>query len=136
MPNPPEPDRDRTVPAGDRTAGPGADPTEDSPLIPADTETETVVISKNDPQGDPENQPGEQRERRFTAPGFDAKETQVIVTSPDPATEAFQPQPGAPAPPPPVAMPPKTAVPQSFPPSTGANPPTPHHPTWRSAPPI
>jgi hypothetical protein len=130
MPNPPEPDR--TEPAGDRTAGPGAEPTEDYPLIPADTETETVVISKNDPQGDPENQPGEQRERRFTAPGFDAKETQVIVTSPDPATVAFQPQPGAPAAPAPPqgAMPPKTAVPQSIPPRTGGKPQTSKQRTW------
>lgn len=132
MPNPPEPDPDRTEPAGDRTAGPGAESPEDYPLIPADTETETVVISKNDPQGDPEGQPGEQRERRFTAPGFDAKETQVIVTSPDPATEAFHPQPGAPPPPPPppAAMPPKTAVPQSFPPRTGGKPQTSKQRTW------
>jgi hypothetical protein len=132
MPNPPESDPDRTEPAGDRTAGPGAESPEDYPLIPADTETETVVISKNDPQGDPEGQPGEQRERRFTAPGFDAKETQVIVTSPDPATEAFHPQPGAPPPPPPppAAMPPKTAVPQSFPPRTGGKPQTSKQRTW------
>jgi hypothetical protein len=130
--NPPEPDRDRTQPADDRTAGPGAEPAEDYPLIPPDSETETVVISKGDPQDDPEGQPGEQRERRFTAPGFDAKETAVIVTSPDPATEAFQPPRGAPAPPPPppVAMPPKTAVPQSIPPRSGAKPSSSKQRTW------
>jgi hypothetical protein len=136
MANAPEPDRDRPdfadAPAGDRTAGPGAEPPEDYPLIPADSETETVVINKTDPADDPEGgQPGGQRERRFTAPGFDAKETQVIVTTPEPPTEAFHSPPGGTAfPPPPVAVPPKTAVPQSFPPRTGGKPRSSRQRTW------
>ncbi|MEI7716887.1 MAG: hypothetical protein WCI78_12490, partial [Mycobacterium sp.] len=57
-------------------------------LIPGDTETETVVISEteDDPDAAAESEDGE---RRFTAPGFDAKETAVIDTPPEPATEVF-----------------------------------------------
>jgi len=136
MANPPEPDRDRPdfgdAPAGDRTAGPGAETPEDYPLIPGDSETETVVINKSDPADDPEGgQPGQQRERRFTAPGFDAKETQVIHTAPEQPTESFQSPPGGTAvPPPQVAMPPKTAVPQSIPPRTGGKPANSRQRTW------
>jgi hypothetical protein len=109
MPNPPEPE--------------GA--AEDQPLVPVDPETETVVINKGDQDSDAEgteNVAGQQRERRFTAPGFDAKETQVIATSAEPATEVFA------SPPPAEAataqmgapLPPKAAVPQSIPPRLGA----------------
>jgi hypothetical protein len=143
MPNAPEPDRGATPkrpgfdpraesgddPAGERTANPGEEVTEGYPMVPSDTETETVVINKPDPDNDPEAQPdGRQRERRFTAPGFDAQETAVIATAPEPATEVFQ-TPRAPAPTatPPgptapagqVGMPPKTATPQSIPPRLG-----------------
>src|SRR6185312_14625621 len=52
-----------------------------------------------------------QRERRFTAPGFDAKETTIISTTPEPATEAFAAQFGG--------VGPKAAVPQSIPPRLG-----------------
>jgi hypothetical protein len=106
MPNPPEPE--------------GA--AEDQPLVPVDPETETVVINKGDQDSDAEAADGQQRERRFTAPGFDAKETQVIATSAEPATEVFASPPpaegataqmGAP-------LPPKAAVPQSIPPRLGA----------------
>ena len=76
MPNPPEPDRDEEL-------------TEAQPLVPHDSETETVVIQP-DPEGEPEATSGGQpRERRFTAPGFDAKETAIIATPPEPATEVF-----------------------------------------------
>lgn len=66
-----------------------------------DPETETVVINKPDPDDDPESPEGQQRERRFTAPGFDAKETAIIATPVEPATEVFPPageaaQPGTP----------------------------------------
>jgi hypothetical protein len=61
----------------------------------------------------PQLQPGE---RRFTAPGFDAKETAIIHTATDPATEAFEPgrapggsQSGA-----------RIATPQLIPPRLGA----------------
>jgi hypothetical protein len=126
MPNAPEPDRGD--PAGERFANPGEDVTEGYPLVPSDPETETVVINKSVADDDPEAKPeGQQRERRFTAPGFDAKETAVIATAPEPATEVF-PTPPVPAGPPgqagipPTAIPnpPKTATPQSIPPRLGA----------------
>jgi hypothetical protein len=126
MPNAPEPDRGG--PAGERFANPGEDVTEGYPLVPSDPETETVVINKSVADDDPEAKPeGQQRERRFTAPGFDAKETAVIATAPEPATEVF-PTPPVPAGPPgqagipPTAIPnpPKTATPQSIPPRLGA----------------
>jgi hypothetical protein len=133
MPNPPEPDRGGTPrrPGGDpresrgeSAEASGEEGAEAQPMVPSDPETETVVINKpgqgNDPEANPE---GQQRERRFTAPGFDAKETTVIATPVEPATEVFasppggegtaapQPQPGAPV---------KSAVPQSIPPRLGA----------------
>ncbi len=126
MPNAPEPDRGgtpkrpdpRSETGGEPPAEPGDDATESYPMIPTDTETQTVVINK--PGGDPEGQAdAQQRERRFTAPGFDAKETAVIATSAEPATEVFATHPGqdetAHA-----AAPPKPAVPQSIPPRLGA----------------
>lgn len=59
-------------------------------MVPNDAETETVVINKPDPRSGPQEVPeAPQRERRFTAPGFDAKETTIISTTPEPATEVF-----------------------------------------------
>jgi hypothetical protein len=130
MPNAPEPDRGgtpnrpgsdpqeyRSDPGGERAAEPGKEETEGYPLVPNDTETETVVINKPEPGGLPEPNPeGQQRERRFTAPGFDAKETAVIATTPEPATEVFATPPGGAGAPGQPGMPPKAAVPQSIPP--------------------
>jgi hypothetical protein len=140
MPNAPEPDRDD--PAGQRSANPGEQNTEAQPLVPNDPETETVVIHP-DPDEDAEARPeGQRRERRFTAPGFDAKETAVIATAPEPATEVF-PTPPVPAGPPgqagipPTAPPtpppsgaPKTATPQSIPPRLGVKLPTSRQFNW------
>ncbi|EUA14173.1 putative conserved membrane protein [Mycobacterium kansasii 732] len=104
MPNAPEPDRGDTE-TGDQSAGnEGAAGTEGQPLIPDplipdDAETETVVISTSDPADNPGSANADlPRERRFTAPGFDAKETQVIATSPEPATEVFHTSPAPPVP--------------------------------------
>jgi hypothetical protein len=133
MPNAPEPDRGATPnlgdAAGEQTAHPGDEPTAEQPLVPPDSETETVVISTPDPEDDPDPEPdGQQRERRFTAPGFDAKETAIIATSPEPATEVFAMRPGPAGPPGRAGMPPppsapksgpKSAVPQSIPPRAG-----------------
>ncbi len=106
----------RDEPVGD----PGLDATEGQPLIPSDSETETVVI-KPDPAGEPEPQAdAQQRERRFTAPGFDARETAVIATSPEPATEVFASPPEHDATAQIGGVPPKAAVPQSIPPRLGA----------------
>ncbi len=100
MPNPPEPDRGTPREPGAEPAGVPDDEqvdeaTEAYPLVPPDPETETVVIDKPDLGTDPEADPeGQQRERRFTAPGFDAKETAIIATTPEPATEVFSTAPG------------------------------------------
>ncbi|MHA7653723.1 Rv0361 family membrane protein [Mycobacterium sp. ML4] len=124
MPNAPEPDRDGTKSSGtsDAERNPDAEPTEARPLIASDSETETQVIATRNPHESLEaTVPGGQPERRFTAPGFDAKETQVIATAQDAATEAFQTHPAQGTPPTPP-LPPKTAVPQSIPPRGGAKP--------------
>ncbi len=133
MSNPPEPDRgatpkrpgfdpreSRSEPSGERAATPGEEGTEGQPLVPSDPETETVVINKSDPDNDAQPEEGQQRERRFTAPGFDAKETAVIATPPEPATEVFASPPGAEGPTTQMGVPPKAAVPQSIPPRLGA----------------
>ncbi|OBG59586.1 hypothetical protein [Mycobacterium sp. E3339] len=120
MPQPPEPDRGGTPnPSGHEWAA-SEDATEGVPLVPSDAETETVVI-KPEPGGAPadagEDSDAQQRERRFTAPGFDAKETAVIATTPEPATEVFaSPPEGIPAQPEATS---KAAVPQSIPPRLG-----------------
>ena len=122
MPNAPEPDR------GGTPKRPGFDPRESrgepSDERPAEPGEETVVINKPGPDDDPETTPdGRQRERRFTAPGFDAKETQVIATPGEPETEVFASPPGPPGQEAPTAQmgtPPKAAVPQSIPPRLGA----------------
>jgi len=127
MPNAPEPDRGAAPKrpgfdpwretSGEPPAEPGDDATEGYPLIPTDSETETVVINK--PDNDPEGQAdAQQRERRFTAPGFDAKETAVIAATPEPATEVFASPPGPDATTQ-LGVPPKPAVPQSIPPRLG-----------------
>lgn len=126
MPNSPEPDNGATPkrpgfdPRGGTSgeADPADDATDGYPLIPTDTETETVVINRpdNDPEGHADAQRGE---RRFTAPGFDARETAVIATTPEPATEVFAPPPG-PDPATQRGLPPKPAAPQSIPPRLAA----------------
>jgi hypothetical protein len=126
MPNPSEPDR------GGAPNRPGFDPleatgeasdqdaTEIVPLAPNDSDTETVVINRPDPASGPQDIPdGPQRERRFTAPGFDAKETAVIATTPEPATEAFATPHGSDGPTAHMGVPSKSAVPQSIPPRIG-----------------
>ncbi|WP_136244035.1 hypothetical protein [Mycobacterium intracellulare] len=139
MPNPSEPDRggppnrpgfdpreSRNDPSDEWGAesGPeagfetGDDATESVPMVPNDAETETVVINKPDPHSGPQEVPeAPQRERRFTAPGFDAKETTIISTTPEPATEVFATpgQDGTAQ----FGAPPKAAVPQSIPPRLG-----------------
>jgi hypothetical protein len=133
MPNAPEPDRGGTPnrpgfdpresqsePGGERAAEPGEGATEGYPLVPGDPETETVVINKPDPENNPDAAESQQRERRYTAPGFDAKETTVIATSPEPATEVFASPPGPEGPTTQTGAPSKSAVPQSIPPRLGA----------------
>lgn len=144
MPNAPEPDRGdtpnrpgsdpqeyRSGPGDERAAEPGEEEPEGYPLVPDDAETETVVINKPEPDVNPEPNPeGQQRERRFTAPGFDAKETAVIATTPEPPTEVFATPPGAPGAPVQPGLPPKAAVPQSIPPRDGGKLRTPRQFNW------
>ena len=129
MPNPSGPDRDNTSDSGDRGAvgGPvgseadtavepaaGADEKTTEGYRAADPATEVIGPAGQEQQPPiPQLQPGE---RRFTAPGFDAKETAIINTATDPATEAFEPgrapgggQSGA-----------RIATPQLIPPRLGA----------------
>ena len=79
-----------------------------------------MVINRPDSGGDPEETPETQQyERRFTAPGFDAKETAIIATTPEPATEVFATPPEPDGPTAQLGIPPKAAVPQSIPPRLG-----------------
>jgi hypothetical protein len=102
MPDPSESDRDNTSDSADPDAAdnpvqseadtavePAAgadDETTESPRA-ADPATEVIDSAGLEQQPPiPQLQPGE---RRFTAPGFDAKETAIIKTTSDPATEVF-----------------------------------------------
>lgn len=136
MPNPSEPDRggtpkrpgfdpreSRNEPSDEWGAESGFetgnDATESVPMVPSDTETETVVINRPDPHSGPQEVPDTpQRERRFTAPGFDAKETAIISTTAEPATEVFATPPGQDGTVQ-FGVPAKSAVPQSIPPRLG-----------------
>src|ERR1700726_1348230 len=104
MPHPSGPDRDKTLDSGDRGAagdpveseadtavepGAGADEKTTEGYRASDPATGVIGPAGQEQQPPvPHLQPGE---RRFTAPGFDAKETAIINTATDPATEAFEP---------------------------------------------
>jgi hypothetical protein len=129
MPNPSGPDRDNTSDPGDRGAagGPveseadtavepaaGADEKTTEGYRAADPATEVIGPAGQEQQPPiPQLQPGE---RRFTAPGFDAKETAIINAANDPATEAFEPG----RPPGSGQSAARTATPQLIPPRLGA----------------
>ena len=118
MPNPPEPDRGGTP---DRPAEPGEEATEGYAQVPPSDETETVVINKPESGDDPGPAEDAQRpERRFTAPGFDSKETAVIATPAEPETEVFASSPPHEGETAQLGAPPKAAVPQAIPPRLGA----------------
>lgn len=143
MPNPAEPDRDDTSdPAGsdsnafdhdgvtervksgvvpdDEHATPGDDTVTETYVRPSsDSQSPTEAITKPPPDEREPTPRRDQRERRFTAPGFDAKETAVIHTAADPATEAIHTPPGAPRPAEPTERQPRTAMPQLIPPRLG-----------------
>jgi hypothetical protein len=129
MPNPSGSDRDNTSDdadpgaAGDAveseadtTVEPVAGADEPTTETPREADPATEVIGPTGPEKQspiPQHQPGE---RRFTAPGFDARETAVINAANEPATEVFAPgraaeggQPGA-----------RIATPQLIPPRLGA----------------
>jgi hypothetical protein len=140
MPNPSGPDRgdksntagfdpdafDRGAPADPvepdahaddaQAARPGEEAAESHQAAPTAAEPPTEVMAK--PQREQEQQkPRRPRgERRFTAPGFDARETAVIKTSAEPATEIFETRQARAVPP---ERPPRTAMPQVIPPRLG-----------------
>ncbi|MCV7257671.1 Rv0361 family membrane protein [Mycobacterium shimoidei] len=129
MPNPPGPDRDDRTAArfgpddadsAQANAGPGEEDTEPYRRAPSDAEPATEVIAEApDREQDSSGPQRQQRERRFTAPGFDAKETTVIDTPADPATEVFEQG----------QQSPRTAMPQAIPPRLGVKLPSTHR-SW------
>jgi len=102
-------------------SGPATTPTTDQPVpepeyavtethavIADDTQTDAITVD-SEADSDAGTQPP--AGRQFTAPGFDARPTQVIGAAVDPATEILSaPDPAEPP------MPPRTATPQSIPP--------------------
>lgn len=88
------------------------------PLAHSDSETEAMVLTKTEPDQDP-GADRQHHERRFTAPGFDARATAIMATAPDPATEAIHPPLSSSDPPGHLGISPKAAVPQSIPPVLG-----------------
>ena len=122
----------RNETSGHRAFEPGEEETEGyPPMVPHDPETETVVISKGDPPSAAgANADALEPERRYTAPGFDARETAVIATPPEPATEVFASSPGPEGATAQLGVPPKPAVPQSIPPRLGGKLPTSKQFNW------
>ena len=131
MPNPSGPDRDHesNTPGfdpDDVDRGAVADPAEsdaettehgasdDSPTesYRTDPATEVMETSEGEPRAAKPRTP--RVERRFTAPGFDAKETAIINAATEPATEIFDTSH------PPSGAQPRTAMPQLIPPRLGA----------------
>ncbi|MGC2655724.1 MAG: hypothetical protein WA317_19460 [Mycobacterium sp.] len=97
----------------------GADPAGEQS---AGLDSATEVISTGGTREEREVAPPvhDPRQRRFTAPGFDAKETAVIQTTADPATEAFRPRSGPQRAQEPTGEPTRTAMPQLIPPRLGS----------------
>lgn len=135
MPNPSGPDRDHTpnalgfdpdavdpgtatdsvesdADAAEQVAGTDDETTESYRAEPA-----TEVMAKADREQKSPKPRSPRGERRFTAPGFDAKETAVINATTEPATEVFDTH----HPPhEPTETRPRTAMPQLIPPRLGA----------------
>jgi hypothetical protein len=128
MPNPTGPDHDDASKASGFNSDshiedgvtegihPGAEPAEEHNAGPGSA---TEVISTDATREEHEIAPPlhDPRQRRFTAPGFDAKETAIIEAAADPATEVFRPGPPRTQQP---ADEPRTAMPQLIPPRLGS----------------
>lgn len=130
MPNPSGPDRDDHAEdrraasdpvesdadaVDERAAGPDDEVTESYQVAPSETEPATEVMSQREQEAAKPRRP--RGERRFTAPGFDAKETTVINTAAEPATEVFR---SRQEPSEATESGPRTAMPQLIPPRLGA----------------
>jgi hypothetical protein len=115
MPNPSGPDRDHksNAPGFDPDAvdrGAATDPAEsDADVADEVAGPDTEVMAKADREQESPKPHSPRGERRFTAPGFDAKETAVINAATEPATEVFE-----------SGDQPRTAMPQLIPPRLGA----------------
>lgn len=142
MPNPAGPDRDdkSNMTGFDPDAGaadsgraqtghPSEETTEAHQAAPSDAEPATEVMAKARQQNEQDaGKASPQRgERRFTAPGFDAKETAVIDTAAEPATEVFR---SRQSPAGPGTTPPRTAMPQLIPPRLGGRLRPSSHRSW------
>ena len=109
MPNPSGPDRDH------KSNAPGFDP--DAVDRGAATDPATEVMAKTEGEQQKPEPRSRRGERRFTAPGFDAKETAVINAATEPDTEVFE---KGRRPHGPTGTRPRTARPQLIPPRLGA----------------
>jgi hypothetical protein len=128
MPNPSDPDHDATAqdPANDpaeSAADTAVEQTVGSEEVTeshqaasdgAEPATEVIAPAQGEQQAPKFRRP--RGERRYTAPGFDARETAVINAANEPATEVFEPG----RPPGPHDARPRTAMPQLIPPRLGA----------------
>jgi hypothetical protein len=104
-----------------QAACPDEEVTESYQVAPTDAEPATEVMAKAQHEQEQQKPRHPRGERRFTAPGFDAKETAIIEAAAEPATEAFQTRR---EPMRPIEnrgeRPPRTAMPQLIPPRLGA----------------
>jgi hypothetical protein len=104
-----------------QAAHPDEEVTESYQVAPTDAEPTTEVMAKAQREQEQQRSRRPRGERRFTAPGFDAKETAVINTAAEPATEVFHAHRGPMHPAESRAeRPPRTAMPQLIPPRLGA----------------
>jgi hypothetical protein len=101
-------------------ACPDDEVTESYQVAAADAEPATEVMAKAQREQGQQKPRRLRGERRFTAPGFDARETTIMDTAAEPATEVF-PTRQAPARPADsrAERPPRTAMPQLIPPRLG-----------------
>jgi hypothetical protein len=125
MPNPSDPDHDAAdqgtpndpAESAADTAVEGSDDVTESHQAPAagtEPATEVIAPAQAEQQAPKFRRP--RGERRYTAPGFDARETAVINAANEPATEVFEKGPPAG----PHDARPRTAMPQLIPPRLGA----------------
>jgi hypothetical protein len=112
MPNPSGPDRDAEQGAAADPPESDSDATEQVAGAGDDADPKTEVMAKGPPEQGAAKPPSARTERRYTAPGFDAKETAVINAATEPATEIFDSQH-------PTEAAPRTAMPQLIPPRLG-----------------
>jgi hypothetical protein len=101
--------------AAEHAVDPDEEVTESYHAAPAPAEPATEVMARAQREQKPSRPRLARGERRFTAPGFDAKETAVINAAAEPATEVFEP--GRPES---DGARPRTAMPQLIPPRLGA----------------